>query len=109
MEKERGKGKMKRKFTLTLTERDRVFQEAEVNGRIVRCAIYGAMFQCTKCGLWGPASDFGLLFDKRIQCFRNQPQHRDCRRPKGNDDDANLPPGVPNPHPPRDKRGMPGS
>jgi len=44
----------------------------------VTVILHNARFQCTKCKLWKPASEFGMLSDPTA--IRNQPQCKDCRR-----------------------------
>jgi len=52
----------------------------------VHVVLHGMMGQCTGCGKWKPASEFGMLAPNRdrkgnlelITC-RNQPQCKSCR------------------------------
>ena len=44
----------------------------------VTVRLHNARFQCTKCRLWKPASEFSMLSDKG-RVIRNQPQCKGCR------------------------------
>ena len=54
--------------------------EYELDGWL-RVVLTNAMFRCTKCHGWYPASAFGLRMDSR-DVIRNQPQCKRCRAPK---------------------------
>lgn len=71
---------MARKFNPILPdelERDFLSHKSTIPFPLV--IIHGAMFQCTHCGYWKPASDFGMLNDRENGALRNQPQCRRCR------------------------------
>lgn len=59
--------------------RDKVEISTPVVYRALTVKIHGAKFHCTGCGLWKPASDFGLLYDAKASTVRNQPRCKVCR------------------------------
>lgn len=50
----------------------------------INVVLNSVMFRCTRCRRWKPGAHFGLrcVEEGENEIIRNQPQCRDCRKPK---------------------------